>query len=34
MWNLNPIGAMTEHYSHFRLEDLKPVVEIEEGLGI
>lgn len=26
--------AMTEHYSHFRLEDFKPIVAIEEGLGI
>ena len=26
--------AMTEHYSHFRLEDFKPVVAIEENLGI
>jgi integrase len=26
--------AMTEHYSHFRLEDFKPIVAIEESLGI
>jgi hypothetical protein len=25
---------MTEHYSHFRLEDFQPIVAIEEGLGI
>ena len=25
---------MTEHYSHFRLEDFKPVVAIQENLGI
>ncbi len=26
--------AMTEHYSHFRLEDFKPIVANEESLGI
>ena len=26
--------AMTEHYSHFRLEDFRPIVAIEESLGI
>jgi hypothetical protein len=26
--------AMTDHYSHFRLEDFKPIVEIEESLGM
>lgn len=25
---------MTEHYSHFRLEDFKPIVAVEEGLGM
>lgn len=25
---------MTEHYSHFRLEDFKPIVVIEESMGI